>query len=33
MTTFLIIVGAVTVSLAFGYGLLRLCAWCDGRPW
>lgn len=33
MTNLLIIVGAVAVSLAAGYCIMRLCAFVDGRPW
>lgn len=33
MTTFLIVLGAVTLSCAIMYAVLRIGAWCDGRPW
>lgn len=33
LTTLLIITGAATWACAFMYGIIRLGAWCDGRPW
>ena len=33
MTTFLIVVGVCTVSLAFMYGVIRLSAWSAGQDW
>lgn len=33
MTTLLLIAGACAVTLALLYLILRIGAWCDGRPW
>lgn len=33
MTNLLIITGALTLSLAFGYALLRYNCWLEGRSW
>lgn len=33
MTTFFTILGAATFTCAVMYAVLRLGAWCEGRPW
>lgn len=33
MTTLLIVTGAITLSCIFGYVLLRLSCWAEGREW
>lgn len=32
-TVFLIVLGALTLSCAFMWVILRVDAWLDGRPW